>query len=82
MLYSLRVEDFCNLLQVEGAARRRIAKEKPILKTAAIMVKLVLMVVVVVVVVDDDLSTRVTGEKTARQGREENVGEKEKNIMI
>ena len=26
----------------------------------------------------DDLSTRVTGEKTARQGREENVGEKEK----
>ena len=42
------------------------------------MVKLVLMVVVV----DDDLSTRVTGEKTARQGREENVGEKEKNMMI
>ena len=30
----------------------------------------------------DDLSTRVTGEKTARQGREENVGEKEKNMMI
>ena len=33
----------CNLLQVEGAARRRIAKEKPILKASAMMVKVVLM---------------------------------------